>query len=714
MSVRPFRPTGQPVNSRGGRFGGLDGLRAIAVGMVLVYHLFPKALPGGFLGVDVFFVMSGFLITSLLLRELESTGRIDLLAFWRRRARRLLPAVALVVLVSTSLALAASRDLLVGVAQQIAGAVFFVSNWVFIANGSDYFARDAPELFRNFWSLALEEQFYIVLPIIAILVFRLRSRLTWAIPLAALGLGSAFLMAQLAHTGADPTRIYFGSDSHSFGLFLGAAMAVVLSRASQRALGKAGQAASLVVALLGFAVLGALAIFLKEASQESFIGGFQLATIAALAVVWAITREGAIVGRALDVTPLRWIGERSYGIYLWHWPLLVIVTSIATAAGFGKSWLVPVITLTLTILFSALSYRFVEQPVRRVGLRGALIRWFSPRSYTPRRKKISIGLAAVIAVTFPLTGVAVAIAPQQTSSAESILRGQKMLEADRAKPAADGEGGGGADSGSGLGSGSDPKSTDVPSGVDKGNDDKGSDDKGNDDKASDAGKGAAPKSGDAKDADAGKSGDSKGTDAQGGDAKGSDAKGTDAGKGTATGKKPAPAPVKIEGRDITAVGDSVMLASYPELTEAFPGIEVDAAVSRGLWAGVDILSDMAAQGTLREVVVVGLGTNGPVEPEALSALQEAVGARALVLVDAHAERDWIPEVNETLTGFASTHRSVTLAKWDEAVGDTPEYLAEDGIHPGPEGGMVYAGAVRKALDELLTPGEATGWAVGRR
>ncbi|MFD1202739.1 acyltransferase family protein [Leucobacter albus] len=629
MSVRPLTPAGPRVTHRGARFGGLDGLRAIAVGLVLVYHLFPTVLPGGFLGVDVFFVMSGFLITSLLLRELERTGRIDLLGFWRRRARRLLPAVALVVLVSTSLALAAGRDLLVGVAQQIAGAVFFVSNWVFIANGTDYFARDTPELFRNFWSLALEEQFYIVLPLLAILVFRFRSRLTWALPLIALGVGSAFLMASLANAGADPTRVYFGSDSHSFGLFLGAAMAVALSRQAARALTAVGQAVSLTVAALGFGVLGYLALTLQEGSRASFVGGFQLATLAGLAVVWAITREGAIAGRWLDAQPLRWIGERSYGIYLWHWPLLLIVTSIASGLGLGASPLVAAVTLALTVAFAALSYRYVEQPVRRIGLRGAFARWFSPRSYTQRRKRISIALALVVAITFPLTGVAVAIAPERTSSAEVILRGQQQLEADR----------------DGAASGADPAEPGDP--------------------------------------------------------------------GAAAAERPAPR-FAVQGGDITAVGDSVMLASYPELTEALPGIEVDAAVSRGLWAGVEILADMAARGALRDIVVVGLGTNGPVDAEALDELLRIVDGRKLVLVDAHAERDWIPEVNAMLTAFAQAHRGVALAGWDAAVAGTPEFLAEDGIHPGPEGGEVYAAAMRDAIESLFTPGEATGWAVPRR
>lgn len=157
-------PARQDVRSRP-HYGGLDGLRAIAVGLVLVYHLFPGVLPGGFLGVDIFFVISGFLITSLLLHEYTFEGKIRLGMFWRRRARRLLPALALVLLVCIALGLVIGGDLLVGIGAQLAGAAFFVNNWVYIATGADYFAKDNPELFRNTWSLSIEEQFYLVLPL---------------------------------------------------------------------------------------------------------------------------------------------------------------------------------------------------------------------------------------------------------------------------------------------------------------------------------------------------------------------------------------------------------------------------------------------------------------------------------------------------------------------------------------------------------------------
>lgn len=608
--------------------------------MVLVYHLFPGSLPGGFLGVDLFFVISGFLITSLLFRELAATGRIRLTNFWQRRARRLLPPVVLVVVVSTGLAYFVDKDLLVGVGRQIAGAFLFVSNWVFVANGSDYFTRDTPELFRNFWSLALEEQFYLVLPLAALLLWKIRSRATRVLIFALLGASSAALMMVMSAAGTDATRIYFGSDSHSFGLLFGAALAA-LTAGTERVLRLRGQALTTAVALLSLAVLGTLAWLLPEGSDASFRGGFQLASLAGVALVWAVTRPGALSGRALDVQPLKWIGERSYGIYLWHWPLLLVVTAAFAGSGSASSWLVPVLTLALTFVLAELSYTYIEQPVRVLGLRAALKQWFSPRSHTRRKRTVALALTGVLAVAAPLTVLAVATAPAMTSSAESIQRGAQLLEADRAQ-------------------------------------------------ASQAPENAAP---------------DKATP-------------VDPKSGAVPGDETA-APEQVPtntvtGVDITAVGDSVMLASYPELSDAFPGIDVDAAVSRGMWAGVEILSNLKSQHALRSVIVVGLGTNGPVDQDSLEQLHVLAEGRPVVLVNAHGERDWIPGVNAELAAFADSHRGVTLAGWDEAIAGNYDYLAADGIHPGADGGRVYAATVVSAIDQLFTPAESLGWGLPRR
>ncbi|MFK4808377.1 acyltransferase family protein, partial [Microbacterium sp. ZW CA_36] len=233
------------------RFAGLDGMRAIAVTLVVVYHLFPPhVLPGGFLGVDVFFVISGFLITSLLLREHTATGRVALGRFWQRRARRLLPALAVVVAVCSALAWLIGGDVLVDLDAQVLGAATFSYNWVSIGGGGGYFAAATPELFRNFWSLAVEEQFYLVWPLVFplfLLLPRAWARIAAAFALAA---GSAAWMGVVVSSGGDLTRAYFGTDTHAFGLLLGVGLAFLLaplsrarwadSRAARRLTGAAG------------------------------------------------------------------------------------------------------------------------------------------------------------------------------------------------------------------------------------------------------------------------------------------------------------------------------------------------------------------------------------------------------------------------------------------------------------------------------------------
>lgn len=625
------------------RFGGLDGLRAIAVGLVLVYHFFPQALPGGFLGVDIFFVISGFLITSLLLREKHRYGRVSLVGFWQRRARRLLPALALVLLVCTSFAALVGGDLLVGIGRQLAGAAAFVSNWVFIAAGADYFTRDTPELFRNTWSLAIEEQFYILLPLLVLLLMRVCRRSTLALLFAAAGVISAVWMSTLSLTDATASRVYFGSDTHAFGLILGAAMAVAITRPGPAfAPRRSAQLGYLTVALAGFAVLSVLAVTLPEGSPASFQGGFQLATIATLATVWAVTRPGAWIGRVIDAAPLRWIGERSYGLYLWHWPLLLIIAAAFPAAA---EWQVATVTLAVTLFCAALSFRYIEQPVRRFGLRASLRMLLQPRSYTPKRRIVAVGLAGVLVTAVPATAFAVTIAPAQSSAQAAIARGAALVEST------------------------------APTRLH---------------------------------ADAGAASDIAGS------AEAKASKHEASAKHETAKADSLPEAPHITGEDITAVGDSVMLASAPELDAAFPGVSIDAAVSRGMAAGIGIVADAAAQGALRHVVVVGLGTNGPVTADELEAIRQAAAGRQLVLVNAYGDRDWIPGVNEAITAFAASHRGVVAADWQGSVDGVEGALAGDEIHPNPSGGEIYAQSVQRALKELDTPQEATGFALPRR
>lgn len=602
------------------RFTGLDGLRAVAVVLVVVYHLFPPALPGGFVGVDVFFVISGFLITSLLLREHAANGRIALGRFWLRRARRLLPALAAVVAVCSALAWLVGGDVLVRLDAQVLGAGTFSYNWVSIAGGGGYFAAATPELFRNFWSLAVEEQFYVLWPIVLPLLLLLPR--TWARALGAVALAtaSAVWMTVMITGSDDPTRAYFGTDTHAFGLLLGVALAFLLaslsrpagatrlrwveSPAARHITGGAG-----VIALVWLVALAALP---RTGSPEGLPGALLTASILSAVAIVAGVWPGSWFGGALDVRPMRWIGDRSYGIYLWHWPLLVLAvaafapgaTAVTAPVGIGIG------VLAATAAASALSFRFVESPVRRLGFLASARAVLRRLRGGPRARLRTLGVALAGALVLAGTGAALAAAPDESSGQAAVEAGRAALaRALREAPPAP----------------------------------------------------IAP------------------TPLQ-----------TD-----------ATAPAAVTGDQISAIGDSVMLASAGGLVERLPGIEVDAQVSRSMWAGPGIVADLDAAGRLRPYVVVALGTNGPVDPSVLEELADAVGPkRNLVLVNAHAPRDWIPGVNAELAAFAEERRNVIVADWSGAISPHEDLLAGDHIHPGAEGGRIFADTVAAAVDQL--------------
>ena len=619
-------PAAPPARSTGARhLAGLDGLRAVAVLLVIVYHAFPAALPGGWLGVDVFFVISGFLITGLLIRERMLTGGIRLRGFWVRRARRLLPALVLLLLVCSFAASIIRGDVLAGIPAQLLGAATFSSNWVAIATGADYIGQTAPELYRNLWSLAVEEQFYVLWPLAVLLIALLPARWARVLLVSVLALASALAMALLP---ADPSRLYYGTDTHAFGLAMGAALALALSgRFSPRAIGDPNAAtvsarllpapggrrpsapALVLIDLLGLlALAGAIALgaTLAWSDPRALGGGIALASLLALVVVAAATTPGSRLGRALDVAPMRWVGERSYGLYLWHWPVLVLVTA---ALGRGAAWwAVPAIALPLTVIAAVVSYRYLETPIRRRGLRGALDRIGERgRGFATVSWVLICGSVVVALVTASF----IVGADRRTTAQLAIERGQEALAALAEQP---------------------PPVIVSPE--------------------------------------------------------------------ERTGVRP-PGPELATGPEITAIGDSVMLASAPEFAEAFPGISIDAAVSRHMSTAESLIADQLAAGTLRRVVVVGLATNGGFDPEVLPRILELIGPdRQLVLVSAQAPRDWIDPNNAALRDFALRMRAVELADWYTAIQPYIDTLADDDVHPGPTGAGIYAQSVKDALIRL--------------
>ena len=373
----------------------LDGVRALAVCAVIAYHLGLGWAPGGLLGVGVFFTLSGYLITDLLLGQSDG-GRRRLVDFWARRARRLLPALYLMLVVVSVWVAVGFHSRLSDVRGQVISALLYVNNWWQVSQHVSYFAQfGPPSPLNHLWSLAVEEQFYLLWPwllLVGVWAVRerrrpLRVRPRLAGVTLALAVASAIEMAILYHPSLDPSRVYDGSDTRAFGLLFGAALAMVWPSRILTARVTAG--ARRIIDGLGVVGLAAIVVLVWRTNQYSpflYHGGLVLLSLATVLVVAAGAHPASRLARVLGVGPLRWVGVRSYGIYLWHQPIIVLSTP---ASGHGVQPLRAVAQVAATVLLAALSWRWVEEPIRRGALgrmcrRGAGRR-LAPAPGAPRR-----------------------------------------------------------------------------------------------------------------------------------------------------------------------------------------------------------------------------------------------------------------------------------------------------------------------------------------
>lgn len=654
MSLAPPRAraaTTAPLGAPRGRdhLPGLDGLRALAVIAVIVFHLHAPWLPGGFLGVDVFFVISGFLITTLLIREHRRTGRLDLPRFWVRRARRLLPALAVVVVLTTLAARFVEGDLLVGIARQSIGALTFSTNWLEIGAGTDYFHATTPQLFMNFWSLAVEEQFYLVWPLATLLLLRFAPRGTHriAVPLA-IGLGSALLMALLLDPAAA-TRVYYGTDTHLIGLMLGAALAHAYA-APHRAWTRTAAWARLHLPLTGWAlvILATLLVTSDEGSAWTFRLGIPLASLATALLILSVVSTPSPFRTGSQARPLTWIGDRSYGIYLWHWPVILVVGALWPVAPGGTSFLASrALALALTLALAAASHRFVESPVRRLGFRESTVRLREHlETLTPRSLRLVTATALVVTITY---AAALGTAPARTST-EALLAANARAAAGPAGAPAQAPV---------VVPASAIAETDSPAAV-----------------ASPAE--ATPQAEAAPPAEEAPSAELP------------PPPGTEEPEATFT---------MPTGAQIDAYGDSMLVGSLHALHYYFEGIRLDGRSNRR-WS--DGLAAVRARGAdNRRAVVLAFGTNAGTDRAAVEQVLDLLGPRRMVvLVTEHGPFSRIEQDNAVLAEVAAARDNVVLADWHAALAGTSGQLQSDGIHPSRVGSHLFARTIRAALAEL--------------
>jgi peptidoglycan/LPS O-acetylase OafA/YrhL len=630
---------------------GLDGLRAISVLAVIVFHHYLVGgheagwAPGGFLGVEVFFVVSGYLITSLLLNERRETGRVSMKAFYLRRARRLLPALYLLLAVVVAWSLLFVPDAIPLLRGDVIAALTYTSNWWQIVSHHSYFLESGrPEVLKHLWSLAIEEQFYLAWPFLLMLGLRRIGRERMLVTMIGGALASTLLLALLAHGNIDDA--YYNTFSRLSGLLLGSALAFpyapyrirgVPGRGVRFALDLAG-AVGLFLLLASFGVLHRFGIhgFLFPSSQGDtltvFHGGFLFVDIATLLVIVAAVHPASDVGRALGWKPLRWIGLRSYGLYLWHYPIFCVTRPGLDIHRVGiwflsfryAGWPVFVIRLALSFGAAEFSYRFVETPIRSgaIGRYRTVIR-SSVGEHRRRlaRRGVVIGGGITAAAVLLGTGLATAQAPAASIPGVSETASQNGARID-------------------------PSALRILQNRD-----------------------TAP-----------------------------DATTPTTRRGNPRGRRPPPATVHKPPQGVLGIGDSVMQGATSSLESTIPGMAVDAVRSRQFYQGIDVVQQYKSLNQLPSTLVIGLGTNGRITDQLFDQMMNTIGpGHQVYFLTTRVPRPWEAEDNAAVANGVKRWQNAHALDWGTFSNCHGDWFVSDGFHLRTPGQTAYANFVRAGL-----------------
>ncbi len=599
---------------------GIDGLRAVAVMAVLFYHADFAWARGGFLGVEVFFVISGYLITSLLLVEWLRTGTIGLRSFWVRRARRLLPAVFVLILGVSLAAILVYRDALDRMLGDVVAATGYVTNWFLIVRDVSYFeVFGRPPLLQHLWSLSVEEQFYLLWPLIfsagLLLIHRGSQKRTIRsfLMLTIAGIiGSTLLMAFLFTPFEDPSRVYYGTDTRAAGILVGVALSLVwipwrlpteLPRRQRAVLNTGGFVAliALIVILVG----------MDEYSTFLYRGGFLLTSLVTAVVIGATVHPAGILGGLLENPVMKWIGTRSYGIYLWHWPIFMVTRPGVDVA--DRPYVTFAVRTALTFIIAEVSYRYVESPIRHKGFRQWVVDMRRAAGIQTVRGGSIIAVGALVSISFILGGLAwgsvlrdagpVAVASEATEdvSLPPILAATPVET---------------------------PTTTSTPS----------------------------------------------------------------------------TSPTVVSPADYVAVsmiGDSVLAGAQGVVKNTLENpLIIDATVNRQFKHADDVARDLRANGTLGDIVVLHLGTNGAFSSDTFDEVIESLRDvdRVLVLT-AKVPRRWEASVNRTIVEGAERWPIVEVIDWHTIGGQHPEWFFEDQVHLNGTGMREYAELLSDVIND---------------
>ena len=405
----------------------LDGLRAVAVALVIAYHLGYSGAAGGYIGVEVFFVLSGWLVCALLINEHQRTGIIGVTSFWLRRARRLLPALVTVIVGTLAVATVMEPGQLAALRSHGFAALAYHLNWRLIVDDQSYFqAAEGPSAFEHLWSLSIEEQFYLVFPVLCAFVLARWSRKVAVAAVVAAAVAATVLRFALYTPGVDPSRIYFGTDTRAAGLLMGVALGLFWTPNRLRPHDSPRFTAALdVMALVGAGLLAWYAFVLDAAQPVAFLGGFtavQMGTLLLIAV--AVYPAPTRTARLLSLYPVRWVGQRSYGIYLLHWPVIVFFSSAPGEQPESPASVAAQVALVIGL--ATLMNRLIEHPVRARGLGDAWRDAWSWVAGRVRGRPLAAGVAIFAAVvtlgaSASVTRDVVTASPPDTAQPESVV-----------------------------------------------------------------------------------------------------------------------------------------------------------------------------------------------------------------------------------------------------------------------------------------------------